>query len=80
MYVPFEEQLDNEIKHDRFRILVYNGANLVHAKVGYMEIRDWSLITGRGGGGGLKHLKIGGPKLFSPASRQGKTFRAIPPF
>ena len=41
------------------------------------SLRDWSLITGRGG---LKNGKIAGPKLFAPPpSRQGKTFRA-PPF
>ena len=40
-------------------------------------IRDWSLITGRGG---LQNGKIAGPKLFAPPpSRQGKTFCA-PPF
>ena len=41
----------------------------------YGGIRDWSLITGRGGG--LQNRKIAGPKLFAPPpSRQGKTFCA----
>ena len=43
----------------------------------FVPIRDWSLITGRGG---LQNGKIAGPKLFAPPpSRQGKTFCA-PPF
>ena len=29
----------------------------------YVNIRDWSLITGRGG---LQNGKIAGPKLFAP--------------
>ena len=43
------------------------------------SLRDWSLITGRGG---LQNGKIAGPKLFAPPpppSRQGKTF-CTPPF
>ena len=42
------------------------------------SVRDWSLITGRGG---LQNGKIAGPKLLAPPppSRQGKTFR-VPPF
>ena len=39
-------------------------------------LRDWSLITGRGG---LQNGKIAGPKPFAPLSRQCKTFCA-PPF
>ena len=40
-------------------------------------IRDWSLITGRGGG--LQNGKTAGPKLFAPPpSRQGKSFGAPP--
>ena len=31
----------------------------------YLTLRDWSLITGRGGGG-LQNGKIAGPKLFAP--------------
>ena len=30
----------------------------------YRSIRDWSLITGKGGG--LQNGKIAGPKLFAP--------------
>ena len=46
---------------------------LVHGN----RLRDWSLITGRGG---LQNGKIAGPKLFAPPpSRQGITFHA-PPF
>ena len=32
-----------------------------------LKVRDWSLITGRwgGGGGGLQNGKIAGPKLFA---------------
>ena len=40
------------------------------------RVRDWSLITGRGG---LQMEKIAGLKLFaSPPSRQGKSFRPPP--
>ena len=36
-------------------------------------LRDWSLITGRGG---LQNGKIAGPKPFvPPPSRQGKTYK-----
>ena len=53
-----------------------------HAKKGEVVpiscIRDWSLITGRGGG--LQNGKFAGLKLFAPPppSRQGKTFRPLP--
>ena len=44
----------------------------------FPALRDWSLITGTGGG--LQNGKIEGPKLFAPPpSRQGKTFHAPPP-
>ena len=43
------------------------------------QLRDWSLITGRGGGG-LQNGKITAPKLFAPLpSRQVKLF-VPPPF
>ena len=48
----------------------------VHAYTANLILRDWSLITGRGG---LQNGKIAGPKLFAPPPRQGKTFRT-PPF
>ena len=33
------------------------------------SLRDWSLITG--GGGGLQNGKIAGPKLFAPPLKTG---------
>ena len=42
-----------------------------------MSIRDWSLITGRGGA--TKWENRGSETFCAPPSRQGKTFRA-PPF
>ena len=53
-----------------------SGGSLVLSTFVYIcsLLRDWSLITGRGG---LQNGKIAGPKLFAPPpSRQGKTFRA----
>ena len=34
------------------------------------EIRDWALITGRGGGGGYKMGKSGAQTSLGPPSRQ----------
>ena len=42
------------------------------------NIRDWSLITGRGGGG-LQNGKIAGPKLFAPPPPQDRVKLFAPP-
>ena len=41
------------------------------------DIRDWSLITGRGG---LQNGKIAGPKLFAPPPQDRVKLFAPPPF
>ena len=40
-------------------------------------LRDWSLITGRGG---LQNGKIAGPKLFAPPPQERVKLFAPPPF
>ena len=40
-------------------------------------LRDWSLITGRGG---LQNGKIAGPKLFAPPPQDRVKLFAPPPF
>ena len=42
-----------------------------------MTLRDWSLITGRGG---LQNGKIAGPKLFVPPPQDRVKLFAPPPF
>ena len=41
-------------------------------------LRDWSLITGRGGG--LQNGKIAGPKRFAPPPQDRVKLFAPPPF
>ena len=70
------------MKHTTINISLYETKDLIRLgkEAGQMvpSLRDWSLITGRGGG--LQNGKIAGPKLFAPPpSRQGKTFHT-PPF
>ena len=57
-------------------VQVRTSSGLVHLR----QLRDWSLITGRGGG--LQNRKIAGLKLFAipTPSRQGKTCCAPPLF
>ena len=47
-----------------------------HSLASHRKLRDWSLITGRGG---LQNGKIAGPKLFAPPLKTGLTF-CMPPF
>ena len=44
-------------------MLVHKKQNRLEKNVKRSDIRDWSLITGRGG---LQNGKIAGPKLFAP--------------
>ena len=43
---------------------------------GNLNIRDWSLITGRGG---LQNGTIAGPKLFAPPPPQDRVKHFAPP-
>ena len=43
--------------------MTHNFLNTTVAKTDIRRVRDWSLITGRGG---LQNGKIAGPKLFAP--------------
>ena len=49
------------------------------AWVGVKRLRDWSLITGRGGGYKMGKLRVRNFFCPPPSPRQGKTFHA-PPF
>ena len=66
MYVPFTN-LDN---HTCDRSV----NRTVHPR--HLHLRDWSLITGRGG---LQNGKFAGPKLFAPPPPQDRVKLFTPP-